>query len=337
MCPAENDEQPLTSALAKLRFEIKECEKFVALCESIKRLEKLQDNGSLAHKKSLLESKRVNFLTQLQGVLADVARYESMLNVTKPMGMEEREHLEQLIRSGKTRARSLQIVADEATQEIAQIEQDAANNEKLAEELYAQLDEAMQSGNMHPNTVHERLESLRKEKDELSEAKRANIPRRADAQNNTNQPAPNHITPAEGVPINEQEFFKSFLHDLSSAEKSVEIISPCLSKSRAHELMPILLKLAATGKNIILHTLASNDLDSTMKTESQEIITIAHRSRITVFQRSNIEQNGAIIDGAITWEGNVNILGPSVNGTLMRRAVGSQNARELRRFLLESR
>lgn len=337
MCPTEDNDPPATSALAKLRLEIKQCEAFIALCDKIKQLERREERNELPLRKAAIETKRSEFLAQLQDVLHEVQRYELLLRATdRRIGVEEREHLEQLIKSGRTRAKSLQIFADEATEQIRRIDEEAANNARLAGELYAELESQMLSAALHPNTAQTRVAELRREKDLLTEAIRANRPKPATDSLRSEEKGHAVIMPLDGVPVKESDFLRYLSHDLENAGRSVEIMSPFMDGQRAAELMPKLLKLAAEGRNIMLHTRPADEQSEVIASECQQIITAAHRSRITVFQRSGMGHNAVIIDNNIAWEGTVNILGPALPQATMRRVVGSANARELRRFVLSS-
>ena len=101
--------------------------------------------------------------------------------------------------------------------------------------------------------------------------------------------------------------------------------------------MPILASLVAAGKNVIVYTQPPNDLPESAKQESQSIISVAHRMRVTVMQQSGLHMGAAVIDGYICWEGGINILGTNQPGQTMRRIVGGIKARELRQFLFENK
>jgi len=84
---------------------------------------------------------------------------------------------------------------------------------------------------------------------------------------------------------------------------------------------------------VIVYTRPPNEQIPHMQSDSQNIITDAHRLLITVIQRSGIQYNAAIIDNVICWEGTINILGTSESHETMRRTVASSHVRELRHFI----
>jgi hypothetical protein len=337
MCPTNDESQKPQSELARLRSEIEECERFVALCERIKHLEQLEERNSLTIKKQKLQAQIAESQKQLESVENDIRRNELTLNCTdRPMGAAEQEDLKQSIRFAKTRVRTLQIFVDDGIQHIRRIDEDRQNNAKLLQDLYVQLEQEMASKGLHPNTVNANLRELLERKKLIAEVKRANATPRT-AMLNDPTSSKHTSAAADGSPLDEEQFFQCFINDLQLVKKNIEIVSADLSPQRAGRIMPLLANLVAAGKNVTVYTRPPNDLTDLVKQQAQSIITIAHKMRVTVKQQSDIPLGAAIIDGYICWEGGINILGDNTPGKTMRRIVGGIKARELRRFLFEQR
>jgi hypothetical protein len=334
MCPAGDDSQKPQSELARLRGEIEECERFVALCERIKHLEQLEERNSLAIKKQKLQAQIAESEKQIESVANELRRNELALGSTeRPMGAAEQEDLKQSIRFAKTRVRTLQIFVDDGIQQIRRIDEDMQNNAKTLQDLYVQLEQEMASKGLHPNTVNARLRELLERKTLIAAVKRANATPRTAMRNDPS--IANTVTHADGTPLDEEQFFHCFINDLQLVKKSIEIVSADLSPQRSGQIMPLLANLVAAGKNVTVYTRPPNDLSEAAKQQSQSIITIAHKMRVTVKQQSDIPLGAAIIDAHICWEGGINILGDNTPGKTMRRIVGGIKTRELRRFLFE--
>jgi hypothetical protein len=328
---SSRQDPPAKSELSKLNDEIRECEEFVALCNQIRKLEQLAESDSQKEIQQKLAQERAQCLASIRKIEMEIQQDEAELNTaSRPMGTLERDTLSIRISDKKKRVCSLQISADHAEKIFTGIETQVLDNAVLLESLYGELELQMEQG-LHPNTVKERIESLKELRDTLSSAKRANIPRKADQANPANSTdigtAPNE------VPIEETEFFQYLAKDLSIAQSKVEIISPYISSERARPLLLILARLAADGKNVVVRTRPPAEHDEQMKQDAQRVITDSHKLRITMLQKSNLTLNIAIIDERICWEGTVSILGPSQPGNTMRRVMGTKNVRQLRLFL----
>jgi hypothetical protein len=327
------DDPPAKTELAKLREEIRRCEAFLALCDRIKELERLDETNALCLSLAKLETQRAQFLVGLQQSKQAVERDEDLLR-SGGHAAGALQALKDRIHSGRVRSSSLELNAEEVLKQIELTQAQLQNNPTLLRELYEELEHHMQQG-FHPNTVTERLASLRELKTQLNAAVRANFPLKAEEQKISPRSEEKRRPPNE-VPVTQTEFFTFLAEDLIAAKKSVEILSPFIALERSRQILPMLARLVADGCNVMVRTRPSQEHDEEMKEEAMQVIADSHRLRITVIQQSGLRNNVAIIDGHTCWEGDVNILGPSEEGKTMRRIVGSSKVRELRRFLSES-
>ena len=93
-------------------------------------------------------------------------------------------------------------------------------------------------------------------------------------------------------------FESPFISDLSQAKQSVVISCPRVRIVRHSQITERLIDLAASGKEVVLHTKESND----------DTLRLQHQG-ITVIVSSNLSICTAVIDKSIIWYGCVNILG----------------------------
>jgi hypothetical protein len=278
----------------------------------------------------------------------DIAkRHESVLNTTnRTVGSAETEQEKELLTISKARITSILMYLKEEDQKIKKFEEEQRTNATTLQQLYARLEEEMKASGLHPNTVKQRIEELRSQEEKARAARKANIAirntERDQSQSDssidqTKKSAPTVDPKSKATlkepPIADKEFLERFLEDLRSARKSVIIMSKYLSVEQTSKIMPELARLASRRLNILIYTERPEDQTELMKLESLNVIAIAHRHMITVIMRPNIENNAAIIDDLIAWEGSINILGPSRPQTSMHRVVGSHNARNLRKYI----
>ena len=93
-------------------------------------------------------------------------------------------------------------------------------------------------------------------------------------------------------------FESPFISDLSQAKQSVVISCPRVRIVRHSQITERLIDLAASGKEVVLHTKESND----------DTLRLQHQG-ITVIVSSNLSICTAVIDKSTIWYGCVNILG----------------------------
>jgi hypothetical protein len=334
MPSTSDNDQSAKSALTKLRAEIRQCEEFLALCDRIKHLEQLDDSSALRAAKERLERQRTESLFQFQQLQEIVRRDEGLLSANASsagsMGMES---LRDQIKSCRIRGSTLRLSAEEATKQIEVIELQVEENTHLLQELYTKLEQHMQQG-FHPNTVVENLEKLRELRNDLAAQVKENFPLKASEQKN---PEPSEKrAPPNAVPVEEDKFFAYLAEDLAMAKKNITILSPGIGIDRARLILPILAKLVTQGCHVTIWTRPPDEHDEPMKQEAMHMIRESHRLSITIMQKSGLQENVAIIDDRLGWEGQIGILGPSPRGKTMRRIAGSSSERELRHFLNDS-
>lgn len=93
-------------------------------------------------------------------------------------------------------------------------------------------------------------------------------------------------------------FEAPFISDLSQSKQSVVISCPRVRIGRHSQITERLIDLAASGKEIVLHTKESND----------DTLRLQHQG-ISVIVNSNLSICTAVIDKSTIWYGSVNILG----------------------------
>lgn len=329
---AEN--QPNKSPLAKYQAEIQKCEHFMALCERIKLLEKAESENAQGARRAKLENQRAQSMHGIDLVTQEIQQMEDALaGKGRKLALNEEDDLVMHIRLAKSRLASMRTLINEATASLARIDQEIANNADLLQKSYEQLEQYMEQDGLHPNSVAKRLADLREQKELLSEAIKANRPIRPDENNRSaNDPNQFFISP-KGLAISEKEFYKYFIEDLRSAQRSVEIVSPILCEARAMMIMPLLGQLAQRGLNVMIITKPVEVQIEQFKQETINMIAEAHKAMVTVIQRKDLENSAAIIDDSVCWEGDVLILGPIDASKTMRRANSAANAREMRHFV----
>ncbi len=319
-------------ALKKLRGQIRQCEEFIALCERIKHLEKLQD-GRLESKKIKIETERSEVLNQLHLVCGELERLEESLNnQVRLIGAFEEDQLKALMKTARVRIGSLRLSVDNLTKQIESIDDEIRNTAQQLQAMYPVLEDYIVADGFDPDTIEEKLAELRLEKESLTEAMKADVSTRAtpdQRQQNRTEKQP----PGDGISVHETEFYEGLLDDFAKAKSSVEIVSPYLTTQRTREMMVELARLAEKALNVVVYTSPPDEQNADIQSDFRNIIIDAHRLRISFVQRSGLQYNVAIIDNVICWEGSISILGSSRQQDTMRRTVASSYVRELRHFL----
>lgn len=313
----------MKARLNELSAQIKLCEEFVALCERIRHVEKLQD-GLLEGKKISVEAELAEIMTQMQLASENLQHLEATLhNSVRAIGVLEQVELKGFIETARIRLGSLRRSADNATAQIANIEAAMSSGVDELNDLYAKLENMIEVQGLDPNTVQPKLVELRREKDALREAMKAEV-----SSIRTAKPPQ-----TKGLALREKEFYPALIADIAQAKNSIEIISPYVAPDRAREVMAELAQMVARGINVMVYTKPSDEQEADLQVEVQAIITDAHRMKLTVIQRSAIPYNAAIIDNVICWEGDINILGTNTIQGTMRRTTASSYVRQLRHYL----
>ncbi len=159
------------------------------------------------------------------------------------------------------------IAAEESSKNIDSVDKHIQKNTNLLEELYQELELKMEQG-FHPNSVRERINSLRELREMLNAAKRANLP--IGVMKKEVRPLMKRNAAPNEVPIEETEFFQHFARDLSIAKSKVEIYSPFIGIERSRQVLPILARLVADGRNVVVRTRPADEHDGQMKHEQHE-------------------------------------------------------------------
>jgi len=108
----------------------------------------------------------------------------------------------------------------------------------------------------------------------------------------------NSLFPTTDIIYDGLNFESPFISDLSQAKRSVVISCPRVRIVRHSQIAECLIDLAASGKEVVLHTKESND----------DTLRLQHQG-ITVIVSSNLSICTAVIDKSTIWYGCVNILG----------------------------
>lgn len=132
---------------------------------------------------------------------------------------------------------------------------------------------------------------------------------------------------------NEKDFWPAFKVDLSSAQRSVIMLSPFMTLQRSEQFMNAFTHLLARGVKISVYTKPCDELQSHMAKEAEEVIAALKKTGVSVFERSKIHQKIVIVDDQVCWEGSLNILSHRDTREHMRRLEGAAFAEELRRSL----
>lgn len=323
----------MNPALAKLREQIKQCEEFIALCERIKQLEKLQE-APLSAKKQKFELQRGEAMIQLQLVCAEIQRLEEILSGRdRFVAPFEQEQITGLIRTARIREGTMRFSVESSTKQMENIDNELAKTARELEELYPKLEEGIVTAGLDPDTVGDRLAGLKREKELLVEEMKAEVSTRRSDEEMREQRRKKSL-PAEGGAVPLTDFYELLIEDLMQAKKNVEVVTPYVSGARSREIMAVLAQLVANGKNVIVYTKPVDEQDPDSKEDLRDVLTAAHKHRLTVIQRSGLEYNAVFIDNFICWEGSVNILADSSSQDAMRRTTASMHVRKLRHFIL---
>lgn len=317
--------------LAEIRMQIRKCEDFIAVCDRIKQLEKLSEDSGQT-KKAKLQSHIADTAGQLQISEREHQKYQDDLNSGRHIGAFELEQINGVIKTVQVRIRTLQASLNQMYAEIQRIDDEVAACLAELDELYPKLEHGISNDGLNPDTAVQLLADLRIQKEQVAAALKKEVSTRS--QNDSNaEPQQSRSSPAEGVPVQANVFYNELLLDLQRAEKKVEVVAPNLCGPHTDLIMSTLARLAASGKNVVLHTKPTAEQDRNLQQSCRKLATEAHRCRITVIQRSGLDYNAVMIDNFVCWEGNVQILGFSSPGATMRRTSSSMHVRKLRHYL----
>ena len=131
----------------------------------------------------------------------------------------------------------------------------------------------------------------------------------------------------------EQTFYRAFEKDLHRARKSVVIESPFITLRRINELLPVITKLTRKGVLVTVNT--RNPIEHDEDYETQALIAIEQLQDLGVKVLYTVKHHRklAIIDGAITWNGSLNILSQHDSCEIMWRVASEGIANQLLGFI----
>ena len=131
----------------------------------------------------------------------------------------------------------------------------------------------------------------------------------------------------------EQTFYRSFEKDLYRARKSVVIESPFITLRRINELLPVITKLRRRGVLVTVNTRNPIEHDEDYETQALIAIEQLQDSGVKVLYTVKHHRKLAIIDGAITWNGSLNILSQHDSCEIMWRVASEGIANQLLGFI----
>lgn len=128
-------------------------------------------------------------------------------------------------------------------------------------------------------------------------------------------------------------FWRSFIKDITRAQKQVIIESPFITTRRTDELLPVFAKLHKRGVQIVINTRNPLDHEAIYQAQAEEAIARWQELGITVLYTVGHHRKLAIIDTEIIWEGSLNILSFNDSCEIMRRITSCEEAYLLINFI----
>lgn len=133
--------------------------------------------------------------------------------------------------------------------------------------------------------------------------------------------------------FDQDSFYEVFVRDIAKARKQLIIESPFITTRRVESLLPVLRKLRRRRVQIIVNTKHPEDHEGIYQHQAEEAIDLFQQMGIKVLCTTGHHRKLAIIDGAIIWEGSLNILSFSDSCEIMRRIVSIEEATILTSFI----
>ena len=127
-------------------------------------------------------------------------------------------------------------------------------------------------------------------------------------------------------------FFEAFLRDIRSCQKQLIIESPFITSKRANMFLPIFRSLRKNGMQVIINTRNPDEHEDIYREQAADAVASFQALGILVLYTGGHHRKLAIIDGAIVWEGSLNILSYSDSCEIMRRIASEAEATLLFRF-----
>lgn len=131
----------------------------------------------------------------------------------------------------------------------------------------------------------------------------------------------------------EQSFYKAFLTDFKHAKKEVLIESPFMTVKRAEEISPLCKKLIRKGVKIKIFTRNPNHHEGRLRVQAWIAIKMFRDAGVNVRVCNDMRHRKlAVVDGAILWEGSLNMLSQNKSREMMRRTVSEVLSRQVVSF-----
>lgn len=134
--------------------------------------------------------------------------------------------------------------------------------------------------------------------------------------------------------LDEKSFYAVFSKDVFSAKNEIIIESPFITIERTRPFIPIFKQLVSNGIKIFVITRDPKEHDLSLKTQSEEIISLFERLGVQVLIcAGNDHRKLAIIDRKILFEGSLNILSQFKSREIVRRIDDKDLALDMFNFL----
>jgi len=131
----------------------------------------------------------------------------------------------------------------------------------------------------------------------------------------------------------ESRFYAALTNDLRRAKREVVIESPYLTCKRTNELLPVLAKLVRQGVKVRINTRNHNHHEEYMRIQAWMALKQLRAAGIKVRTCDDYRHRKlAIIDGAVLWEGSLNILSQNNSREIMRRTQSEELCRQMIQF-----
>lgn len=128
-------------------------------------------------------------------------------------------------------------------------------------------------------------------------------------------------------------FWRSFVKDISCAQKQIIVESPVITSKRTDALLPVFEKLRKRGVQIIINTRNPIDHEGIYREQAIDAIESFQNLGVTVLYTVGHHRKLAVVDTEVIWEGSLNILSFSNSCDIMRRITSEEEARLLVNFI----
>lgn len=131
----------------------------------------------------------------------------------------------------------------------------------------------------------------------------------------------------------ESGFYQAFARDLKHAQHEVIIESPYLTLTRTNQLLPVMQKLVRCGVKVHINTRNPNHHDEYLRIQAWMSLKRLRAAGIKAKTCNDYRHRKlAIIDGAILWEGSLNIFSQNHSREIMRRTQSPELCQQMVRF-----